>query len=317
MSEQEQRAVITLALMAAFADGRNDPREGAEVTRVAEALSQGSPIDVAAVHQDVLLHRVTLADAAAALSTPDGRRRAYELCSAVCSADGVHDAAERTFLASLSAALGLDAAAQSAAATFDATANALAAAPLAVVSAAEPAPAAAGRLPEADLDRLILNYAILNGALELFPDTLSSLAILPLQMRMVYRIGQSHGVTLDRSSIKELLATAGIGVTSQYVEQVGVSLVGRLFGRGLLGGVLGTLAQQSVSSGFSFATTYALGRLAVRYHAGGRAMSGGVLRDTYDQLRREARSLEGQYFTAIQEKARTINMKDILREAMA
>jgi uncharacterized protein (DUF697 family) len=265
----------------------------------------------------VLRKTVTLEQIAAVLSTPATKRLAYELCSGVCSADGVHDAAEQRFLASLSDALGFDAAARSAAAAFDASANALAAAPVTAVSVAEPAATTPGPLPSADLDRLILNYAILNGALELFPDTLSSMAILPLQMRMVYRVGQFHGVQLDASSIKELLATAGVGLTSQYVEQIGVSLVGRLFGRGVLGGLLGTLAQQSVSSGFSFATTYALGRLAVRYYAGGRQMSGLVLKETYEGLLRDARSLEGQHFAAIQAKARTINLKDIMREAMA
>lgn len=314
MTEPEQRALVTLVLLAASADGTEHPRERAEVARVAGALAAGTTIDVAALSQAIALQQVTLAQAAGALSAPETKRLAYELCSGVCGADGVHDDAERRFLAALSAALGFDAAAQSAAAAFDANANAVAAAPVSAISGAEPPAEATGRLSDADLDRVILNYAILNGALELFPDTLSSMAILPLQMRMVYRIGQSYGVQLDRSSIKELLATAGVGLTSQYVEQIGVSLVGKLFGRGLVGRLLGTLAEQSVSSGFSFATTFALGRLAARYYAGGRNMSGLVLKETYDGLLRDARSLEGQHFSAIQAKARTINMKEIMRE---
>ncbi len=185
------------------------------------------------------------------------------------------------------------------------------------VSRVEPAAAAGGTASTAELDRIILNYAILNGALELFPDTLSSMAILPLQMRMVFRIGKAHGVELDKSSIKELLATAGVGLTSQYVEQIGVSIVGKLFGRGLLGGLLGGLAGQSVSSGMSFATTYALGRLAVRYYSGGRNLSAQMLKETYEGLLREGRSLQGQHFTDIQERARTVNLKEIMSDALA
>lgn len=317
MGEQEHRALIALLLLAASADGRDDPRERAEVARVAGSLAAGTTIDVAALSQEIARQQVTIAQAAGGLSAPETKRLAYELCSGVCGADGAHDAGEQRFLATLSAALGLDAATQSAVAAFDAGANALAAASVTAVSVAEPPAVTTGRLSDADLDRLILNYAILNGALELFPDTLSSMAILPLQMRMVYRIGQSYGVQLDRSSIKELLAAAGVGLTSQYVEQIGVSLVGTLFGRGLLGGLLGTLAEQSVSSGFSFATTFALGRLATRYYASGRNMSGLVLKETYDGLVRDARSLEGQHFPAIQAKARTINMKEIMREVVA
>ena len=49
-------------------------------------------------------------------------------------------------------------------------------------------------------DSVILNYAILNGALELLPDTLASMAIIPLQMKMVYRIGKSYGYELDRAT---------------------------------------------------------------------------------------------------------------------
>jgi uncharacterized protein (DUF697 family) len=140
------------------------------------------------------------------------------------------------------------------------------------------------------------------------------MAIIPLQMKMVYRIGQSYGFDLDREHIKEFLATAGVGMASQYVEQIGVKLVGQMFGRGLLGGLLRGAAGQSVSSGFSFATTYALGRLAVRYYAGGRTFSAQVLQDTYESLLGEAKSLQAQSWPAIQEKARTLDLTQVVRE---
>ena len=166
-------------------------------------------------------------------------------------------------------------------------------------------------------DKLILDYAILNGAIELLPDTLASMAIIPLQMKLVYRIGQSYGYELDRTHVKDFLVTAGIGVASQYVEQIGVRMVGRFFGRGLLGRLLGMAAKQAVSSGFSFATTYALGRLAVRYYAGGRTFSTEVLKDTYDGLFGQASAMQGQYLSAIREKARTVNVSQILEEVRA
>ena len=78
---------------------------------------------------------------------------------------------------------------------------------------------------------MILNYSILNGALELLPQSLASMAIIPLQMKMVYRIGKSHGYELDRGHIKDFIATLGVGLTSQYVEQFGRKLVGGLLGR--------------------------------------------------------------------------------------
>jgi uncharacterized protein (DUF697 family) len=166
-------------------------------------------------------------------------------------------------------------------------------------------------------DKLILDYAILNGALELLPDTLASMAIIPLQMKLVYRIGQSYGYELGSEHIKEFLVTAGIGMTSQYVERIGVRMVGRMFGRGIFGRLLGMAAKQTVSSGFSFATTYALGRLAVRYYAGGRTFSTQVVKDTYNGLFGEAKAMQGQYGSVIREKARTINVSQILEEVRA
>lgn len=313
MTEAEEKAVMALVLMAAFADGRNDAKERQEVTRVAESLSQGGTVNVAAIYQDVLLKRTTPAEAAAALSTPAVRRLAYELCVGVCDADGAQGEAERAFLAQWRGALGLDGADAADAASFSATADALAAAPLATVSIAEP-PAGGAVVGPEERDRLVSNYAILNGALELLPDTLASMAIIPLQMKMVYRIGRAYGFELDHGHVKEFLATAGVGLASQYVEQIGVKLVGRLLGRGLLGAVLRGAAGQSVSSGFSFATTYALGRLAIRYYGGGRKLSADVLQDTYASLLREARGLQDQFWPAIQEKARTVDVRQLLEE---
>jgi uncharacterized protein (DUF697 family) len=67
----------------------------------------------------------------------------------------------------------------------------------------------------------------------LLPQSWASVAIIPLQVKMVYRIGKAYGVELDQGHIREFLATVGVGLTSQYLEQ---------FGRKLLGGLLGKMA---------------------------------------------------------------------------
>jgi uncharacterized protein (DUF697 family)/tellurite resistance protein len=316
MTDQEQKAITTLVLMAAFADGKSDATERAHVSKVAESLSQGGELNVAAIYQDVLLERVTLADTVAQLATPQVKRLAYELCVGACEADGSTNDNERRFLTDLQSRLGLEPAQAAEVNTLTAHADALAVAPLATVTASEPATLSSTMSAE-EQDRVILNYAILNGALELLPDSLATMAIIPLQMKMVYRIGKTYGFELDRGHIKDLLATAGIGMTSQYVEQVGRKIIGRLFGGGLLGGVLGGAAKQAVSSGFSFASTYALGRLAVRYYSGGRTFSTQVLKDTYVQLLEEAKGLQGKHMPEIREKARTVNVSQILQDVRA
>jgi uncharacterized protein (DUF697 family)/tellurite resistance protein len=319
MTDQERRAVMTLVLMAAFADDRNETSERQEVKRIADSLTTGDEFNVAALYQDVVLKKVSIDQATAALTAPETKRLAYELSVGVCDADGAMSPAERTFLAALESRLGLQAAGVSSPQAFTARAEALAAAPLAVAVPDIPdAPAERpGTMPPEEQDRVIVNYAILNGALELLPDTMASMAIIPLQMKMVYRIGKSYGYELDSGHIKDFLMTAGIGMASQYVEQIGVRLIGGLFGRGLIGGLLGAAAKQAVSSGFSFATTYALGKLAVRYYAGGRVLSAQVLKDTYQALFGEAKALQGNYAGAIQEKARTVNVAQILQDVRA
>ena len=322
MTDQERQALMTLAIMAAFADDTNEAAERDEVKRVADSLSRDSDVNVAALYQDVLLKRATLDAAVTALASPETRRLAYELAVGVCNADGALSDGERTFLYALETRLGFDHAEAEAAKAFTAQSEALAEAPVATEPPPLPAAAAAPAAPPAgpvaaEQDKMILNNAILNGALELLPDSLATMAIIPLQMKMVYRIGKSYGYELDRGHIKDFLATVGIGMASQYVEQVGIRLLGSLFGKKRLRGMIGRMANQAISSGFSFAATYALGRLAVRYYAGGRTFSTQVLKDTYTGLLGEAKGLQQQYLPAIQEKARTVNVAQVLQEVRA
>ena len=153
--------------------------------------------------------------------------------------------AERAFLSQLRGQLGLggqaavDATETQTHAVSAAYAGALAAdgaQPVSVPAAAAPA------VDQAALDKMVLNYAILNGALELLPQSWASMAIIPLQIKMVYRIGAAHGVALDQGHIREFIATAGVGLTSQYIEQFGRKLLGGLIGKAagrMLGGLAG------------------------------------------------------------------------------
>ncbi|MDO4705551.1 MAG: GTPase [Comamonadaceae bacterium] len=177
-----------------------------------------------------------------------------------------------------------------------------------------PVPAASRRnstLGTAEMDSKILRAAILNGAIELLPESLSTMAIIPLQMRLVYQIGQSYGYELDKGHIRDFLATIGVGMTSQYLEQAGRKLL-----KGLLGkagkGLLGGLGKQAVSSGMSFASTYALGHVANQYYAGGRALSAQMLKDAYRHVLGDGRTLYNQYLPHMQEQARGLDASKIL-----
>lgn len=312
MQTDQQNALLTIALFAGFADGHKAESEREAIRRMAESLSDaqgGHPL--ARLYQDVLLQRVTVAGAVQALGEPAHRQLAYEMAVCVCDADGSQSDAERAFLADLRRQLGLQAAAVQA---FEAQADSLAAwattaAPASATPAA-PSPAAAVP-PEAALDKSILNYAILNGALELLPQSWASMAIIPLQIKMVYALGKAHGVELDTGHIKEFIAAAGVGLTSQYLEQFGRKLLGGLLGKAL-GKTMGQVGGAATGMAFSFATTYALGQLAKRYYAGGRTMDTGVLRATYQGLLEPAQKMQTQYLPQIQQKAATLDAGQIM-----
>ncbi len=317
MSPHEQRSLLTICLMAAFADGLQDDREREAVKRLSDTLAGPNEApQLASVYQEVLLNRVDLAQVAATLTDPAHRQLAYELAVCVCDADDATNDSEQRFLDELKRALGL---AGDDAVRVESAAHSIATAPLSAAAAKmSPALAASSSLgdntpdvPEAELDSYILNHAIVNGALELLPQSLASMAIIALQIKLVYRIGKAYGHELDKGHIKELMATAGVGLTSQYVEQIGRKLVGGLLG-GIAGGLGRGLGRVATGAAFSFASTYALGQLAKRYYAGGRNMSPALVRQTYESLLSQAKQLQSLHASEIQQKARSLDIGEVV-----
>ncbi|MBK7327512.1 MAG: DUF533 domain-containing protein [Propionivibrio sp.] len=307
MNAEQQKSILAIALYAAFADGTKHDREREEIRRIAESLGgeAGAP-DLARLYQDVLLKRVSLEAATAGLTDPGERQLAYEMAVCVCDADGRQSEAEQRFLNELKALLKLDA---GQAAAFEREADAIV--ELGEVAASGPVVAAQPNVSEAELDKSILNYALMNGALELLPQSWASMAIIPLQIKMVYGIGRAHGVSLDQGHIKEFIAAAGVGLTSQYLEQFGRKLLGGLLGKAA-GKTFGKIGGAATGMAFSFATTYALGQLAKRYYAGGRAMNTAMLKETFQNLLGPAKQMQTQYLPQIREQAGTLDMGRVM-----
>ncbi len=304
---QEQQAVMTIALLAAFADGRNEDEERAELRRVGEAL--GSSLNMAALVQDVLLKRTSVETAVAAVKSPELRRLAYELAVGVCDADGLRNESETRFLADLGQRLGLD---QPTIVGAAVDADELATMPLPAAGREAGPVVAAVPAAAADLDKAILQASILNGALELLPQSIATMAIIPLQMKLVYKIGREHGYEADKSQIRDLLATLGVGLTGQYLEQVGRKLLGGLFGK-VAGGLAGSLASGATGAMFSFATTYAIGQVARRYYAGGRVMSAELIQRSFSEMLAQGKTLQAEYLPQIQQRARTLDVAKIVQ----
>ncbi len=315
------QAILSIALLASFADGKKAETEREQIRKIMESLqNEENTLDLSRLYQDVLLKRTDLAAATSRIHEHSHKLLAFEMAVCVCEADGIMTEDERKFLQALKTRLGLD---DAESAQVVATAHEIAAtepqavqAPTSQTAAASASTAGAvvaniPNVPEAQLDKSIHNYSILNGALELLPQSWASMAIIPLQIKMVYEIGKAHGYQLDKGHISEFLTTAGVGMTSQYLEQFGRKLIGGLLGQ-IAGGMGKGIGRAATGMAFSFATTYALGQLAKRYYAGGRQMDTGVLRDTFQNLLGPAKNLQQQYLPQIQQKAGTLDAGSIM-----
>src|SRR5258706_16003487 len=105
MDIDQQRAVLTVCLMAAFADGANSEQERAEIKRIAGVLGADSALDAVAIYQEVLLNKPDMRAVAEAITQLEQRRFAYEMAVGVCNSDGAITPAERRFLDELALAL--------------------------------------------------------------------------------------------------------------------------------------------------------------------------------------------------------------------
>jgi uncharacterized protein (DUF697 family)/tellurite resistance protein len=286
MTESEQQAIITVALLATMADGRAVP---AEKTALEAALGRVGGANLDAVARKVSAGQIGVTDVAGDLVSDESRRLAYQTAVAICHADGPPNPSETAFLGELRNALGLP---------------------------EEPAPVPeVGTLPPraspAALDELILKQAMIAAALELLPDQLANIAIIPVQLRMVYQIGQHHGQQLDASQVKDLAATLGLGVTAQVLEDVVRKTLGGL-AKGIFGGLVGGATGLAAGAAVTFASTYALGHVAKQYYAQGRKLSAEDLRALFARFQEDAKTIFPKVQEQIQTQAQSLNLQSLL-----
>lgn len=297
MQPSDLAPIIAIAMLAARADGSTDAAEEAAIEKAVTGTGTGTA-DVVREASALAAGQPRLGDLARRLSGPDAKQLAWETALAVCHADGSANAAETQFLEHLQDVLGVsDAAAQ------QQTATALAAAPVATGPAGGPAPGS--------IDELILQQAILTGALEVLPDRLANIAILPLQLRLVYQVGQRHGQRLDVNQVKDLVATLGLGAAAQSVEGIMLKVMGGLAG-GLLGGLAGGATRIATGAAITFAATYALGHVADQYYAKGRTLSQADLRTLFGRFQQEARTIYPQVQQQVQTRSGSLNIQGLL-----
>jgi uncharacterized protein (DUF697 family)/tellurite resistance protein len=298
MQTTDHAPLIAIAMMAARADGSVDSAEQRAVEAV--VARTGNP-DVTRLAQQVAAGQLRVADVASRLSDRETRLIAYEGALAIVNANGSANPAEQAFLKELQAALRLS---DAEIADATRTAGALADVPVAEVHTGAP--------PAGPLDEFILQQAILTGAIEILPDRLANIAILPLQLRMVYQIGQRHGQKLDINQVKDLAATFGLGAAAQSLEGVAMKLIGGLAG-GLLGGMVGGATRIATGAVITFSATYALGHVAEQYYAQGRRLNAADLKALFTRFQGEAKTIYPRVQEQIQKQASTLNLQSLVQ----
>ena len=327
LTPQEAEATLAIALTAALADGRTGAEERDQIKALFETLGGEADLPaLATLHQRAALGRIDPIAEAGRLSTPEAKRAAFEIAVCVADADGAMTDREQAFLDSLERALGLE---HDAAVAFEREADAVALAepddgddPAVLLEPGPahlpvPAPApgepggAEGDARSSEVDGIVMRYAILNGALELLPQNLATMAILPLQTRMVYVIGKRYGYALGPGHIKEFIATLGLGATSQMLENFARKALGKL-AKKALGKTAGTIAKTATGPMMTFASTYAIGRVAKAYYAGGRTLSAVDLRSMFRSDVDRGRALYERHRPEIEANARSLNPGRVL-----
>ena len=292
MSPSDAAPIIAIALRAAAADGSTGATEQAAIDAAVAKLAAPDVMEAARA-----LAMADLAVIAGKLSDDAARRAAFETALAITHADGSANDAERKFLVQLREALGMNA---QAVADQQQVAGALAGASIGT-----------GTPPKGAHDDYILQQAILTGAIEVLPDRLANIAILPLQLRLVYTIGQRHGQRLDLNQVKDLAATLGIGAAAQSVEGVVMKVLGGLAG-GLLGGMVGGAARIATGAAVTFATTYALGHVADQYYTQGRNLSRADLQQLFARFQGEAKTIWPKVQQQVQTQSGSLNVQNLL-----
>lgn len=327
--DSTDRAITAICLFAAMADGRTADAERERITRLCTELGGDAP-ELPRLCEEVFLGRASLATHTAALAAPhatdEQRRQAFDMAVCVCDADGATSPEERKFLEGLRQALGITAAvAASSIRAADAIVENQSVDLLGEGTGAKsappppPPPAGAGSrtatsptaVDARTLDEIISRACMITAGLELLPQKLATVAILPLQARMVYRIGALHGYSLDSGHIKEFIAAVGAGLASQTVERFARGLVGGLAGR-MLGGMLGSISGVATGAAMTYATTYALGQVAKTYYGSGRTISMDQLRGLFTRAVADGQAMYEKNASTVSQQAKSLDVKQLL-----
>ncbi|MBI1784051.1 hypothetical protein HYR69_02820 [Candidatus Sumerlaeota bacterium] len=231
----------------------------------------------------------------AELTGEETRRQAFQMAVSVCYVDGAPNADEEKFIERLQSLLKIS--------SEDAKFAFLAAKEFSEISVESAVPPPEG---EADPEAMILSASIFAAALNLLPEAVAGLGAIPLQLRMVRRIGLIHKYELDLNHIRWIMVACGLGLAAQLIETYAWGLLGE-------SAVKRKSSRRSPPSSdqVAFAATHALGKLASAYYAASRKISAGDLKALFSSNFEKAEKLSSKHESEIKAMARTLKIEKL------
>ncbi|MCX7806009.1 MAG: TerB family tellurite resistance protein [Planctomycetota bacterium] len=288
VTEREAVACLKIVVAMAKADGK---LEEAEKRALEEAIKDLKIAGVPNV-ENLLEEQVNLDAEVSVLASRDARMLAYESACSMAMADGECSQEEQRLLDRLKKDLKIS----------DRNASIL----TRVINEARDTVLPSNIQPISDPEKRakeikedVLKYSVLSAVLGAFPvpglAVVTDMAVVGLQVKMVRDVGQYYGHKVDKAAAKSLLGALGLGTGAR----IAVSNLCKFVP--VWGSAVGAAA--------SFASTWALGRIADRYFAGGAKEDPAKLREEFKKAEQEGKSVYEQNKALVEEKRKAARTK--------
>lgn len=269
LTELETLTSLRVLICVAKADGEPSPQERASI----ETAFRGVVMPAGVTLAGLLDEKIDLDAQLRLLVSPESREAVYHSAVALVHVDGVCTSEEQKRLDHLRTTLQVsDAKASLTRRILDEAKDTV------LPSNIQPFNDSARRATEVKSD--ILKYSVISSALGAFPipglAIATDLAVVAVQVKMVRDIGQMWGHKVDKQAAISLLGGLGLGTGAR----IAVSNIAKLVP------VWGSL----VGASASFASTWALGKVADKYFEAGMKNDPASLRTDFDAAQNEGRA---------------------------
>lgn len=281
ISEKEAVASLRALVCMAKADGVLQDQE----LRALQGALEGVALPGGVTLGSLLAEAVDFDEQLASLTTPELKEQLFKSAYSMAHADGSCSPVEQALLDKMSASLSIPTEQRSLLARlFTETKRTVL--PSSIEAVTDPEARAI------EIHNDVVKYAILSGILGANPipglAIASDLAVVALQVKLVRDIGQYWGHTVDKKAALSLLGGVGIGTGARLAVSQLAKLVpgwGSAFG-----------------AATSFASTFALGRVADEFFSSSNAASMESLKDRFKEAEAEGKEVYRHSLAAISAK---------------